>query len=150
MFQALQDEASRTEVASPDPVEDVEREADEERIFVCRRCETAVATHRQLFAMRAASFTQVFPNPHGHMKVIYTFRDARAVRPAGLPTDDFTWFEGYTWRVAYCAACDHHLGWLFERAGGGEGFGGAGSSDPAAFYGLLKDELTELHSPRSV
>jgi hypothetical protein len=110
-------------------------ETEEERIFVCVHCETEIASRRRLFAMRAASYVQVFPNPYGHLKVIYTFRDANNLVIAGSPSREFTWFEGYTWRVAYCAACKHHLGWLFEAAD---------ASEPITFYGLLKDELAEI------
>jgi hypothetical protein len=84
--------------------------------------------------MRAATAVQAFPNPFGQMRVILTLREARAIVLAGDPTTDFTWFEGYAWRIAYCAGCQEHLGWLFETIAAGV---------PPRFYGLLKDALIE-------
>jgi cereblon len=138
MFELLQEDAKKRRSALESPQHEPEEETGEERIFVCARCETEIASRRWLFAMRAASYVQVFPNPYGHMKVIYTFRDAEALRVTGTPTTEFTWFEGYTWRIAYCAACNRHLGWLFEALG---------ASEPLQFYGLLKDELAEVGRP---
>jgi hypothetical protein len=130
MIELLQEDAKKKESPAASSEHEPEMEGEEEQIFVCRRCSTEISSRRQLFAMRAASYVQVFPNPYGHMKVIYTLRDAKAVAIGGAPTSEFTWFAGYTWRIAYCAACGNHLGWLFE-----------GVEEPPAFYGLLKDEL---------
>lgn len=138
MIELLHEDAKKTKTAVESPEHAPDQEPEEEHVFVCRRCETEIASRRQLFAMRAASYVQVFPNPYGHMKVIYTLRDARAVHAGGAPTSEFTWFHGYTWRIAYCGACGNHLGWLFESFEGGE---------PSTFYGLLKDELVERQRP---
>jgi hypothetical protein len=138
MIELLQEDAKKQRSPVESPAHEPEKAPDEERIFVCRRCDTEISSRRQLFAMRAASYVQVFPNPYGHMKVIYTFRDAKAVLLTGTPTTEFTWFAGYTWRIAYCAACRNHLGWLFESID---------ASEPPVFYGLLKDELVERAQP---
>jgi hypothetical protein len=37
-----------------------------------------------------------------------------------------SWFPGYCWTIAYCAACYAHLGWKFTLAGAGGGGGGGG------------------------
>ena len=134
MIELLHEDAKQKKSPVESPAHDPEKEPEEERIFVCARCGTEISSRRHLFAIRAASYVQVFPNPYGHMKVIYTFRDAKAVKLAGTPTSEFTWFAGYTWRIAYCAACTSHLGWLFETIG---------TDEPPAFYGLLKDALAE-------
>ena len=134
MIELLHEDAKRKKSPVESPAHNPEKEPEEERIFVCARCSTEISSRRHLFAIRAASYVQVFPNPYGHMKVIYTFRDAKAVKLTGTPTSEFTWFAGFTWRIAYCAACSSHLGWLFEAFDGAE---------PPAFYGLLKDALVE-------
>jgi hypothetical protein len=134
MFELLQEDAKKgSPVEAPEDAP--EREEEEEHVFVCRRCGSEISSRRRLFAMRAASWVQVFPNPYGHMRVIYTFRDATGLAISGAPTSEFTWFAGYTWRIAYCAACSNHLGWLFEAFDG---------SEPSELYGLLKDELSEI------
>ena len=140
MIELLQEDAKKKASAVESPLEEPHKEPEEEHVFVCRRCETEISSRRHLFAMRAACYVQVFPNPYGHMKVIYTLRDARGVQVAGGPTDEFTWFHGYTWRIAYCAACSNHLGWFFEAID---------ESEPPVFYGLLKDELVERGQPNA-
>ena len=35
----------------------------------------------------------------------------------GLPTTDWSWFEGYSWQIAVCARCYAHLGWRYVWAG---------------------------------
>jgi hypothetical protein len=122
--------------SKPAPAEapaSAEGELDADPAFLCGRCETPVARRASLFAMRASSYVQVFPNPMGQMKVIYTLGDA-TVRIVGPPATEYTWFAGYGWSVAYCPACGAHLGWRFDAVL---------PSEPAAFYGLLKASLTE-------
>jgi hypothetical protein len=80
--------------------------------------------------MGADTAVRVFPNPYGQLRVIYTFREASGLLLVGAPTAEFTWFAGYTWRIAHCARCKLHLGWCFE-----------GGAEPRDFYGLLKEAL---------
>lgn len=136
MLRLLQEDATEGAPASgTSPGSETERE--EDSAFLCAVCEAEISWRRALFAMRASSFVQVFPNPLGHMKVIYTFRDAASVRVAGGQTTEFTWFAGYAWSVAYCARCNSHLGWLFQAVA---------SAEPSSFFGLLKDALVERTS----
>uniref|UniRef100_A0A7S3Z5K1 CULT domain-containing protein n=2 Tax=Lotharella globosa TaxID=91324 RepID=A0A7S3Z5K1_9EUKA len=39
-----------------------------------------------------------------------------AVRISHRPTTEHTWFPGFAWQMASCAACDSHLGWGFSPA----------------------------------
>ena len=47
----------------------------------------------------------------------------------GKATNEFTWFPGYAWRIAYCKSCQHHLGWSYY------------SNEAERFYGLILDYL---------
>ena len=115
--------------------ESADEEAPEERHAVlCRTCEAEITDSSALFHMRSTSAAQVFPNPYGHMRVIVTYRSAHSLSITGAPTTEFTWFAGYSWRVAYCGECRTHLGWEFEAVA---------DSTPRSFFGLLKDELVE-------
>ena len=105
-----------------------------ERVFRCARCEAEISKPKHLFGMRSASHTQVFPNPYGHMRVILTLKEARGLIYISEATSEFTWFAGYSWRVACCAGCQSHLGWLFEAVE---------DHSPRRFYGLLKEALSE-------
>ncbi len=104
-----------------------------ERSLRCAGCGAQIAAKSALFGMRGASVEQVFPNPLGQMRVILTLRAARVVC-VSAPTTEFTWFAGYSWRIACCGACGLHLGWRFEAVS---------TDQPALFYGLLKDALVE-------
>ena len=109
-------------------VEDQTREKDEEYIL-CRQCNHPVTrpvdriekdgTHRHTFA-----------NPHGIVYEIGCFRSAIGCGYTGPATTEFTWFKGYSWRIAICRACLTHLGWIFISAGSDQ------------FHGLILDRLT--------
>ena len=85
-----------------------------------------------------ATFSLQFEGAHLHTRTnparltftIGCFRDAPGCRESGIPTQDFTWFPGYSWSLALCASCGKHLGWRFQ-----------GPAD--RFYGLIVNELVE-------
>lgn len=129
-----EDGAERQRGRKRKPKDAGEEEHEEHRAIVCRSCETEITDSSAVFAMRADGPIQVFPNPYGHMKKIITVRDAQSVRIESEAIGDFTWFEGYTWRIVTCASCRAHLGWLFETSGG---------DTPRSFFGLLLEALTE-------
>src|SRR5687767_10061310 len=107
------------------PSSSAQTEEEERKVYACRRCDTEITDSRALFCMRASSPEQVFPNPLGMMRVILTVRAARSLVLSGESTTDFTWFAGYGWRIAFCASCRSHLGWIYE----------GGDSEPHTFYG---------------
>ncbi len=55
------------------------------------------------------------------------FVSAAGCAAAGRFTAEHSWFPGYRWRYALCAACGEHLGWEFSGIGG--------------FFGLVLDRL---------
>ena len=107
----------------------------EEHAIICKQCSTEVSARRFVFTMRSGSAAQVFPNPYGQMKEIITVRSAWSVQLEGWATEEFTWFHGYAWRVAYCAECRAHLGWRFEAEDSPDG--------PARFFGLLAAAIVD-------
>jgi hypothetical protein len=74
----------------------------------------------------SAVSSHVFVNPSGQSFRIFTARSvvAGAVEAHGPPTLEFTWFAGFAWEAAECAACGEHLGWRYSRPSGGAGFWG--------------------------
>ncbi len=73
----------------------------------------------------------VFNNPSGHIFEIGCFSAADGCVAQGIPTFEFTWFAGFTWRLALCSRCLSHLGWQYQSAGGN------------SFYGLILANLAE-------
>jgi hypothetical protein len=77
------------------------------------------------------NFKHNFINPAGLVFHIGCFKKANGILCAGEPTNEYTWFKGYTWNLAYCAHCTEHLGWHFQNA-------------RSSFYGL---NLTKIYLP---
>ena len=108
-------------------VEDEKKEEDEEYIL-CRLCDHPVTRDADRIE-RDGSHQHTFANPHGIVYEIGCFRSAPGCGYSGPATNEFTWFKGYSWRIAMCRACLTHLGWLFDAAGNDR------------FYGLILDRL---------
>ena len=96
--------------------------------LVCAACGHAVA---RTSARREVSgaHEHTFVNPHGHVFHIGCFSPVTGATAIGVPSHQFSWFPGYTWRVALCVGCGVHLGWRFGNGGG--------------FWGLIVDRLSE-------
>lgn len=108
-----------------------EREAPEaEPLILCRECLQPVTRERERLAVDGAH-RHTFANPYGVVFEIGCFRRAPGCAYAGASSGEFSWFAGYTWRVALCAACLIHLGWVFQSTGGDR------------FHGLILERLIE-------
>ena len=102
--------------------------------LLCRDCGQLVTSREQAFSPDGQGPERVFFNPVGLVMRILTVRHARGLGRVGGRSDEFTWFAGYSWQVAICAACGQHLGWLYEAMG---------ERSPAVFWGLLLDRLVD-------
>lgn len=117
----------RGEDPHQDP-ETLKRDA-EEKLF-CRRCGHRVTGGRWRSSV-GGDHEHTFFNPAGQVFRIGCFREAPGAKPVGPPSDEFTWFRGYRWRMAFCTACATQLGWFY-----------AGEGPPPAFFGLILERLT--------
>ena len=117
---------------TPDVVEEEaeEQEPEEEEYILCRQCRQAIARPADRIVVQG-SHSHTFANPHGIVFEIGCFKTVRGCGYAGPPSDEFTWFAGYRWRVSFCSLCLTHLGWLFISSGGD------------IFHGLILDRLIE-------
>lgn len=95
----------------------------------CRRCGNPVSDERHRIR-RGGSAWHRFTNPQGRVFEIGCYAAAPGCACQGPPSTEFSWFAGYAWRVALCAACGNHLGWRFE------------GRDPV-FFGLILDQLLD-------
>jgi hypothetical protein len=127
-------EAFKPTATEGQPVELVDAGADDatgvRRSLCCVVCGQVVTDERHRVSVHGASEHR-FMNPAGFVYALGCFAEAPGCRMRGAPTDEFTWFPGYTWCYALCAGCDSHLGWLFE--------GGQWSR----FFGLILNRLAE-------
>ena len=110
----------------PLPADDTEEKA--MRRVLCRECLHAITREEDRTTVHGVH-QHTFANPSGLVFTIGCFEAAEGCGAAGSPSEEFTWFKGYAWRVAVCTGCLAHLGWLFSSPSG------------AAFWGLILDHL---------
>lgn len=100
--------------------------------LLCRNCATRIAEVSAIIP--EGELPLVFANPHGMIFELLLLSRAQSLRLVGSATEEFTWFQGYAWRVALCSGCGIHLGWRFEAIKG---------NSPPVFFGLLRRELVQ-------
>jgi hypothetical protein len=93
----------------------------------CARCGHLITRERYRTTVNGRhSHTRV--NPYGFVFHFGCFSEAEGCLVTGPPTSEDSWFAGYAWEYAHCAACHAHLGWAFHGDG--------------SFFGLLVDRLS--------
>jgi len=97
--------------------------------LVCVACRSLVTSRASAISM-GGSHAHAFANPHGFEFRIGCFAHAPGCAEVGEESAYWTWFPGFTWRVALCRHCGEHLGWLFR-------------SPDARFFGLILDKLAQ-------
>ena len=102
-----------------------------EKRLCCSTC-GQIITHDQERITIDGSHAHHFTNPHGIAFHIGCFRTISGCLENGLPTEEFTWFSGYAWRIVHCGSCRQHMGWSFH-------------SENDIFFGLILDRLVFPH-----
>lgn len=108
-------------------IERDEEEEKEEKALFCRFCGKQITELRFAIEM-SDDHHHTFFNPAGIIYEIRCFSQAEGCVRHGPSTDEFSWFPGYTWRLALCSECFVHMGWYF-------------SSGTLGFYGLIGKNL---------
>ncbi|MFQ5934902.1 MAG: cereblon family protein [Acidiferrobacterales bacterium] len=103
----------------------------EERRLFCATCRNLITTQDDRTSVQGGQ-EHKFTNPHGFVFHIGCFRDTRGCTYVGERMSAWSWFKGFTWRIALCADCNTHLGWLFE-------------APDDRFHGLILNRLTSVH-----
>ena len=98
----------------------------------CAACGALISRRDAICRVMGRPPRKTYVNPHGLLCPIVTLAET-----TGLDHDDFssgehTWFPGYAWRPAACAACGLFLGWRFEARA---------AAVPERFHGLLEERL---------
>ena len=121
---------NRQHNGAPDAhVEDeTEEKTSEEEYILCRQCQSILTSPTERIIIQGAH-QHTFANPHGIVFEIGCFGAVRGCGYAGPASDEFSWFKGFSWRVAVCIMCLTHMGWFFESRDGGN------------FHGLILDRL---------
>jgi len=107
-----------------------EQDTDSRKYLLCRNCHQIISSPSERIEVQG-SHKHTFANPQGIIFEIGCFKNALGCNYSGVPTDEYTWFRGFRWRVALCGHCLTHLGWLFM------------SSANSSFNGLILNRLVE-------
>jgi len=99
--------------------------------FYCARCGAFMTRSRFGIRMNGDHEHVVF-NPAGILFRIACFSDAPGAVAVGNASAQFSWFKGFTWRIALCRTCGVQMGWMYE-----------GTGAPAVFFGLIRSMLVE-------
>ena len=94
----------------------------------CRQCHLIITRKTEQIEVNGAHH-HVCTNPHGVVFEIGCFKTAEGCSPVGPSSNEWSWFPGFSWKVAVCRRCLIHLGWLFA------------SPAPNRFYGFILNRL---------
>jgi len=103
--------------------------SDDKNFLCCAVCQNPITRNRDRIEQNGAH-RHVFANPHGYVYQIGCFSQAPGCAAIGQDTSYFSWFPGYSWRVALCNQCLTLLGWAFRNP-------------ESQFFGLIVDKLRE-------
>ncbi|MBF0469456.1 MAG: hypothetical protein HQK61_11330 [Desulfamplus sp.] len=138
-----------------------EEQAEEQKVILCAFCVNAITDVSQIISVNG-SHQHVFVNPHGLVFDTGCFKECNGCIVDPRVSSEFSWFHGYSWRIAGCGRCRQHLGWFFLsdhadscHAGTSGAVGSSGSVDSSrssgttaasrqlykAFYCLILENL---------
>lgn len=97
----------------------------------CKTCQCKITQPNQQIAMRGDHEHTVF-NRAGELFTIGCFSTATGCIETGRASTEFSWFPGYSWKIARCTNCGIQMGWQFS-----------GKAPVNTFYGLILNRLTD-------
>lgn len=104
-----------------------ELDAAEDGWLRCTACGQPIAREKARIEVDG-KHVHSFVNPAGHEYTIGCFAEAPGCAGEGEESTFWSWFPGFAWRIALCAACGAQLGWSFRREAG-------------AFWGLIIERI---------
>ncbi len=111
--------------------DDVEtKEPDWEEKLLCRECRQVITSPVERTEVQGAHL-HTCANPAGILYQIGCFRKVRGCGYVGPATAEWSWFKGFSWRVAVCNNCLTHLGWQYLTSG------------HSRFHGLILNRLVQ-------
>jgi hypothetical protein len=97
------------------------------RCSACSHCWAAAA--EALCLTNGNAFVNRYGANHSLITLRRLIHDG-ALKVVSEPSGEDTWFPGYDWAIAVCAACGMHAGWQF-------------TAGPASFWGLRADAIVQ-------
>ena len=103
---------------------------EQKKAIFCTGCQNLITYPEYKIAVNG-KHEHVFFNPHGIVFEVGCFSYASGCLPVGSPTLEFTWFEGYAWKIVICSSCFAHMGWQYLSEAG------------TGFLGLILSHIEE-------
>ncbi|GAA33019.2 cereblon [Clonorchis sinensis] len=102
---------------------------------VCVLCDCNITSSRHIICLAQEGSFQTYVNPAGVLHDIVTVSQVthNSVSLVGSPSEEYSWFPGYSWTIANCTSCSHHLGWLFNAV--------KDELRPRRFWGIRRDAI---------
>ena len=107
-----------------------ETKTDEKKAaYYCALCQFRITDVSKVTEVNG-QHRHVYANPVGNVFEIGCFNSAPGCLNEGKPTDECTWFSGFSWCYSLCGQCKLQLGWEYVSQGHGH------------FWGLILNRLT--------
>ncbi|KAL8259550.1 hypothetical protein R6Q59_027503 [Mikania micrantha] len=101
----------------------------------CRSCQTLIANRSDMLVMSTDGPLGAYVNPSGYVHEIMTLLKASGLTLHGVPSEEYSWFPGYAWTIAYCATCEYQMGWLFTATNK--------KLKPRSFWGIRSSQVAD-------
>ena len=91
------------------------KEKNKQKFICCSLCLQIITSYDQKIEANGLHH-HTFANPEGIIYEIVCFKSAPGCEFLGDESFLWSWFQGYSWKVAVCKKCLTHIGWLFTSA----------------------------------
>ncbi|MBM9616274.1 hypothetical protein JWJ90_18565 [Desulfobulbus rhabdoformis] len=108
----------------------------EDNQLYCSNCAHPITAEENAISV-SGSYHHAFFNPAGITYEVRCFQLAPGVTPYLFPSNEFSWFAGYSWQIVHCSACQAHLGWRYIQDAGSH-----------IFFGLIASKLQKKQNLR--
>ncbi|RLM93822.1 uncharacterized protein C2845_PM08G25200 [Panicum miliaceum] len=100
-------------------------------IIRCRNCLTSIARRSDMVMISSVDAI----GSYSSVKEMITVHSVTSLALRGDPSKVHSWFPGYTWTIALCAACESNIGWLFRAD--------EKNLHPKSFWGIRNSQISD-------
>ena len=112
--------------------EDKKETLDNKWHILCSECSQPITADSERIEING-SHDHTFANPCGIIFQIGCFARVSGTNISGEPSEQWSWFKGYSWRIVCCSRCSTHLGWVYMSRG------------VINFFGLILSRISRLN-----
>uniref|UniRef100_A0A0A8YSZ0 Protein cereblon n=1 Tax=Arundo donax TaxID=35708 RepID=A0A0A8YSZ0_ARUDO len=111
-------------------------------IIRCRNCPALIARRSDMVMMSNDGPVATYIKLNSHMNEMIAVYNTTGLAPRGDPSKTHSWFPGYKWTIALCAACESNIGWLFRAD--------KKDLDPKSFWAIRTSQISDDTQSRKV